>query len=762
MLNKLFEIGGIVILSVVIPNALYALSDTISVVPRPVNMSVLDGFFTITEKTVILTDQKSAALGKQFSEMLAPATGFNLQVKESDKSTENSIRLEINASQTKLGPEGYGLNVTDKGIIVIAAQPAGIFYGLETLRQLLPADIFKKTKVNNVEWSIPCVKIIDYPRFKWRGMMLDVSRYFFNKDFVLKYIDIMAMHKLNVLQLHLTDDPGWRLEIKKYPKLTEIGGFRGKGDQKYGGFYTQEDIKEIVRYAKTKNITVVPEIEFPAHNRAAVVAYPHLTCTGQQLEVPNQHFISEDLFCAGNEKTYEFLEDVFDEVVQLFPSGIIHIGGDEAKYGRWKNCPKCQQAIKENNLKNEKELQSYMTKRVQDYLKTKGRSILGWDELLECGLPGKATLMTWQRPNTAVEAAKKGNDVVMALTGHCYFDTPESKLPGEVQAATWLPPVPLQKAYDWNPVPNELNAEEAKHIIGPHGCVWSDQFLFGDKLRDKPGEGTTRSERYVEYLTLPRAAALAETGWTQQSGKDWKDFESRMRRQYRRYNNADYNFRVPLPSIESDGENLVFSPSVENAKVYYTMDGSQPDENSTLFNTKIKAQIGDSIKAITLVDSNTKSLVLEKRLVYPKNKWRIKHVDSENTNSGDNAANAIDENPDTIWHTQWEGGSPGYPHDIQIDLGETLDIKGMTYLPRQTGTLNGTVKEYECYVSSDGNNWGSPVTKGTFSYTNDNKAEQKMFFPENVKTRYIRFKAISEINGQPFASASEIGIIIAK
>ena len=471
--------------------------------------------------------------------------------------------------------------------------------------------------------KIPCVEISDSPNYPWRGMMLDVSRYFFDKDFMLHYLDMMAMHKMNMLHWHIIDDSGWRIEIKKYPKLTSIGAFRGEGVNRNGGYYTQEEIKEIVNYATERNITIVPEIELPAHTLAAIVAYPHLGCTGQQHVVPNRHFISRDLYCAGKATTWEFLEDVMDEVVELFPSEFIHIGGDEAKYDRWKKCKKCQQLIKDEGLKNEHELQGYMTRRIEKYLKKYNRRIIGWDEILATGVTNRAGIMTWHRPATAVQGAKRGNPVVMSLTGHTYFDAPESKLPGELPGATWIAPISLEKAYNWEPRPKGLSDAEAKNILGASGCIWTDQFLHKPFLADMPAMNERRSELYVEYFSLPRMAALAEVTWTAKPNRDWKDFSQRMARQYVRYTNAGYNYRVPVPEVTAQktagGFSLTAANPIEGGTVRYTTDGSYPNIYSAVYDSPVTIKDKKSFKAIAVApDGKHHSLDFEFRGTDPK------------------------------------------------------------------------------------------------------------------------------------------------
>ncbi|MBT3202591.1 MAG: beta-N-acetylhexosaminidase, partial [Phycisphaerales bacterium] len=481
--NALFSLTLITLLAVV---ASGAEAKAPSVIPQPQSIKTLAGeSFALTADTAIVyAGDKAKGPAEMLAAMLRPATGFALAVKPGAKAGKNAILLTSDGADAKLGSEGYKLTVGSGGAVIKSSGAAGLFYGGQTLRQLLPVEIFSPKRAK-ADWLIAGVEITDKPSFAWRGIMLDVSRWYFDKEFVKRYIDLMAMHKLNVLHWHLIDDPGWRIEIKKYPKLTKIGAFRGEGKWRFGGFYTQDDIREIVKYAADRHIEIVPEVELPAHTLSAVVAYPHLCCTGKQMVIPTRHSISRELYCAGRDSTWEFLENVMTEVCELFPGKYIHIGGDEARYDRWKACSHCQKKLKELGLKSEKELQGWMTRRIEKFLQKKGKQILGWDEILGCGISTSAGVMTWHRPKTASVGAKRGNPVVMALTGHCYFDAPESKLSGEPYAASWIAPISLKKAYQWDPVPAGLTGDAAGNILGAQGCLWSDQLLMRARLTNE-------------------------------------------------------------------------------------------------------------------------------------------------------------------------------------------------------------------------------------------------------------------------------------
>ena len=590
---------------------------TLSIIPQPQSVKLLaKESFTLTAETRILySGPKAKGSAEMLATMLRPATGFALSVTPGAKAGKNAILLTTDAADAKLGAEGYELTVGSGGVVIKSCGGAGLFYGVQTVRQLLPAEIFS-SKRSDVSWVMPGVAISDKPAFAWRGMMLDVSRWFFDKEFVKRYIDIMAMHKLNVLHWHLIDDPGWRIEIKKYPKLTTLGAVRGEGKWRVGGFYTQDDIREIVKYAAQRHIRIVPEVELPAHTLSAVVAYPHLCCTGKQMTIPTRHSISRELYCAGRDTTWTFLEDVMSEVCELFPGKYIHIGGDEARYDRWKACTHCQKKIKELGLKSEKELQGWMTRRIEKFLQTKGKQIIGWDEILGCGISTRAGVMTWHRPKTASAGAKRGNPVVMALTGHCYFDAPESKLPGEPYAAGWIAPISLKKAYQWNPIPAGLTGDAAGRILGAQGCLWSDQLLMRARLTNAKSKMMKDPGRYMEYLTLPRGAALAEVTWTPKPQRDWDKFSARMARMLVRYSQSGYGYRMPEPiaavTKQADGSTVINAASpIEGGTVRYTIDNSTPTSSSPKLTKPVSVPKSARFKALTIGPDGKSSLVFE-------------------------------------------------------------------------------------------------------------------------------------------------------
>lgn len=451
---------------------------------------------------------------------------------KADRHNKGAIWFNLNPG-SGIPAEGYKLEVTKDGIKAEASTPNGLFYAAQSLLQLMPAEQKSLEKI-----EIQSVKIEDEPRFPWRGLHLDVCRHFMPKEFVLRYLDYMAMHKLNTFHFHLTEDQGWRIEIKKYPRLTEVGSKRketligrnfnpdAKFDGKpHGGFFTQEDIKEIVTYAAKRYITVVPEIEMPGHALAALASYPELGCTGGPYEVATRWGVFNDIMCAGKEGTFKFLEGVLDEVIELFPSKIIHIGGDEAPKHNWKECPLCQERIRKEGLKDEHELQSWFITRIEKYLNSKGRSIIGWDEILEGGLAPNAAVMSWRGEAGGIEAAKSGHYVVMSPGSHCYLDHYQAEPATQPLAIGGF--TSLAKIYGYEPVPASLNAEEAKYIMGAQGNVWTEYMP---------------NSAHVEYMVYPRAAALSEVVWSPKESRNYESFMERMQSMIKRYYAYGINF----------------------------------------------------------------------------------------------------------------------------------------------------------------------------------------------------------------------------
>ncbi len=514
----------------------------ISIIPQPLNVVQTSGVYKLTSHVKIVVKDE-AVLADQaafLKNRIQAATGFDLKIVK--KPSGKVIRLLVESGlEGTLGKEGYSLAVSKMEVIILAATPAGVFYGIQTLFQLFPPEIYANKVTEVVKWNIPLVKITDKPRFAWRGFMLDVSRHFFPAAYIYDVLDYMAIHKLNRFQMHLTDDQGWRVEIKKYPKLTEVGAWRvNREDQHwnsrevqkpgekatYGGFYTQDDIKKFVSYASQRNIVIIPEIEMPAHATASLASYPEYSCSGNPLTVlPGGIWPCNNIYCAGKEETFTFLQDILTEVIALFPSEYIHIGGDEADKSQWVKCPACQKRLQGQGLKDENELQSYFIQRIEKFLNANGRQLIGWDEILEGGLAPNAAVMSWRGTQGGIDAAKAGHPVVMTPTSHCYFDYYQGKPETEPLAIGGY--LPLEKVYSFDPVPQGLTADEAKMILGAQANLWTEY---------------VSDSAHANYMTYPRLTALSELCWTSPGHKNYDDFCIRLVRQLQRFDVLGINY----------------------------------------------------------------------------------------------------------------------------------------------------------------------------------------------------------------------------
>lgn len=587
---------------------LVAFSQT-GIIPKPTSLQQLNSAdsFVLSPQTRVITAQPALQPSVDFlNSYLQEKYGWQVSKSKKGKAP-NTIQLALgNTGSATAG--SYTLVAGKSDISITGLDAEGVFYGLQTLIQLLPVD----TSVQSL--AVPAVQISDAPRFAYRGMMLDVSRHFFSADFVKKYIDLLALHKMNRLHWHLTDDQGWRIEIKKYPKLTSVGGWRngtvignypgnGNDNLRYGGFYTQEEIKEIVRYAAKRYITIVPEIEMPGHASAAIAAYPYLSCFPEEASFINK-FPSEksklggkqvqetwgvhnDVYCAANDTVFSMMEAILTEVIGLFPSQYIHVGGDECPKDNWKRCGRCQQRMKELKLKDEHELQSYFIQRVEKFINSKGRVLIGWDEILEGGLAPNAVVMSWRGEDGGIEAAKQGHDVVMTPNGYVYFDHFQGKSSMEPMSIGGY--LPLQKVYSYEPIPASLTADQARHIKGVQANLWTEYI------------GSTEK---VEYMSMPRMAAIAEVAWSS-SGKDWTDFSQRMEAQYQRYalwgvnaSHSAYNVKQTI-AIDGDASRATVSLNTDSfaPTIYYTLDGSEPSPKSSLYKKTFSLYRSATIKA---------------------------------------------------------------------------------------------------------------------------------------------------------------------
>lgn len=573
----------------------------IVIIPKPVELTLQQGSFEFNDQTqFVIADASQKEIVSILSDKFKNAAGWSLKI--SEKAPQSNF-IEFISDDT-LSDEGYELIVTSDKVTIKAKSYSGFLYALESIRQLLPTQIESKTIANNTDWVIPNLIIKDQPRFKWRGLHLDVARHFFKKEYIMQTIDMLAMHKMNVFHFHLVDDQGWRIEIKKYPKLTEIGGFRNdqedahwdgrrvttpEDDATYGGFYTQEDIKEIVAYAKTKGVRVVPEIEMPAHVMSAIAAYPELSCFETPIGVPSGGvWPITEIYCAGKDSTFEFLENVLLEVMELFPSEYIHVGGDEATKTNWAKCPQCQKRMKDEGLTNVDQLQSYFIKRMERFISSHGRKLIGWDEILEGGIAPEATVMSWRGFEGGIEATKQGHDVVMTPTSHMYFDYYQG--PQNLEPLAWGSYIPLSKVYQFDPVVETMTPEQAKHVLGGQANLWAEQI---------------KTEAHSQYMIFPRLAALSEAVWSPKSSRNWDDFSQRITSLFERYEYLDVNYAksayLVMEEVVMDMDKKEVLLSLKNeftdADIRYTLNENQLSNNAIKYTEPLKINTTTTIHA---------------------------------------------------------------------------------------------------------------------------------------------------------------------
>ncbi|HEU4471074.1 MAG TPA: family 20 glycosylhydrolase [Flavisolibacter sp.] len=587
----------------------------ISIVPQPSRVELkanADSFLLSPQTFMFAADKTLQSSGEVFSEYLQAMYGFSLKPGKRNPA-RNLIFLSL---QKKEGlPSGsYTLETGKDSVIIRGVDAAGVFNGMQTLLQLLPRE-------RSASLKIPAVRISDAPRFQYRGMMLDVGRHLFPVDFIKKFLDYLAFHKINYFHWHLTEDQGWRIEIKRYPRLTSEGAYRngtitghypgtGNDNKRYGGFYTQAEIREVVAYAARRHITVIPEIEMPGHSSAAIASYPWLSCFPEKLSNPKKSPVAdasqgvvkrvaetwgvfEDVYCAGNDSTFRFLENVLDEVMALFPSTYIHVGGDECPKTHWKLCEKCQARMKQEGLKDEQELQSYFIRRMEKYLNARGRTLIGWDEILEGGLAPNAVVMSWRSEQGGIDAARQGHPVVMTPNSHLYFDQYQAKASEEPLAIGGYNP--LSKVYAYDPLPKELKDGDTAFVRGLQANLWTEY---------------VKSSSHATYMIFPRLAALAETGWSVASQKNWDDFTKRMEEQYKRYELLGIDYSKAVYDVQQtilvestrSRATVTLATDVQDVQLYYTLDGTEPSSASTLYTKPFVIRASALIKAAAFRD----------------------------------------------------------------------------------------------------------------------------------------------------------------
>ncbi|MFR9164968.1 MAG: family 20 glycosylhydrolase [Dysgonomonas sp.] len=724
-----------------------------NVIPLPQCMNITKGDgFRLSKSTKIVYTEGNDKLKKNaefLSGYIEQSVGYRLSI-VTDENTEGAIILKSDYKNTNR--EAYTLNVTSKNVVINGASEAGTFYGIQTLRKSILADSQGKDVV------LPTVEIVDYPRFAYRGMHLDVSRHMFSADFVKKYIDILALHNINRFHWHLTDDQGWRIEIKRYPELTKIGAYRKEtlvghlfdtpqvyDGKPYGGYYTQDEIRDIVKYAQDRYIEIIPEIDLPGHMLGALSAYPDLGCTGGPYEVATKWGVFEDVLCAGNDKTYEFLQNVFSEIVELFPAEYIHIGGDECPKTRWKECPKCQARIRELGLKAdhehsaEQKLQSYVMQYVEKFLNAKGRKIIGWDEILEGGLENNATIMSWRGTEGGITAAKQRHDAIMVPHYSLYFDYYQSA-DREKEPLAGGELITVQKVYGYEPVPSMLSEEEKKFILGTQANLWTEYIPTSDQ---------------AEYMLLPRLAALSEIQWTEASKKDYGSFLGRLENLFDYYKKFGYNAARHVYGVDVDIVNTQNQDSLKavlltigNAPIYYTTDGTEPTEKSRRYTAPIPVTSTFILKAIA-VHPDTTSGVLNRRLIF--NKATLKPLqlltDPNPRYTFGGAAALVDgkQGGNGFTDGNWVGFS-GRGLKAVVDLKESMDISSVavgTYVGVPDWIFGATAIIVE--VSEDGENYSKVAEKNIdvvpegFKYEVVNVGVE---FPK-VKARYVRVEVVN-------------------
>jgi len=718
----------------------------LSIIPQPVSLQLNEGKFLLDKNTTLVynaanKDLKAAA--GFFSSTIENLSGISLP---QNSKAKKIIELKI-AKTEGIGDEGYLLDVRPSSVLITANTKAGILYAMQTLFQTLPA------VRTNAALQIPAMQVKDYPRFGWRGMHLDVSRHFFSPDLVKQYIDLMALYKFNTFHWHLTDDQGWRIEIKKYPKLTQVGAWRVDETDKvwgqrpqakegetptYGGYYTQEQIKDIVAYAAQRNITIVPELDVPGHSAAAIASYPFLSCTQQpQLAMTGGNYtgVSSNL-CPGNDSVFTFLQDVYSDLMNLFPSKYIHVGGDEVDKTPWKLCPKCQARIKAEGLKNEEELQSYFIKRMEKFIVSKHRKMIGWDEILEGGLAPEATVMSWRGEAGGIAAAKMNHDVVMTPGNPVYFDAYQGDPATEPLAIGGFNT--LKKVYDYEPLPKELTEAEAKYVLGAQANLWAEYI-------------TTPS--HVLYMVLPRMLALSEVVWSPKEARDWNGFNERLQAHFKAFDQkmlpySKGNFKVEIkPSSQSGQLMVTLSTEAYKGDVYYTIDGTQPTLQRRKYNGPIRIDSSLTLKAITVVDGKIMS-VMPAQQSFVMHKAVGKNVSYVNSVSRYYTADGPNSLTDGVRGTTavgkyWHGFS-GKDLIATIDLGEEKNIHSISL---------GCLQAYRDWImmpqwvkfegSSDGQNFTELKTVQNDVSVNEQQPTIKDFvaaFPER-NARYVRVTA---------------------
>ena len=726
----------------------------INIIPKPTSIKAKDDYIDINRIEIIIVENNLVGernVAELFQSFLSPIKGLGIS---SINKNKKRILVSLNTSYD-IPEEGYKLSINgNQKVDLKASSVSGLFYGFQSFRQLCDPEL--ETGSRPTSTKVPMCIIEDSPKFGYRGMHLDVSRHFFDVEFVKTYIDMIALHKMNVFHWHLTDDNGWRIEIDKYPLLTEKSAWRVDRRHEpwkkqsppleneiatYGGYYTKDQIREVIEYASKRNIAVIPEIEMPGHTSEVFSAYPELSCKGDYIPVnPGSYWPNTDIFCAGNDKVFTFLENVLEEVIDLFPGRYIHIGGDEADKMNWEKCPKCQDRIASESLKNEHELQSWFIKRIEKFILSKDRKLVGWDEILEGGLAKTATVMSWRGMDGGIESAKAGHDVIMCPTSHCYFDYYQAN--PETSPEAFGGYTTLKKVYSFDPVPPELSNEEAKFILGGQGNLWTEYVQTPER---------------AQYRVLPRMSALSEVLWSGPGSNSYEDFYSRLKKLLLRFDMMGWvyapgSFFVNILSEQTEDSGsyaIKLISEKPGEEIRYTTDGSLPASNSALYENPIFLNQKTTIKAALFIDQSIAGKVSEKTIFFSKAIGKkTKYLTSySNRYTGTGMQTLVNGLTGTIAHNDgyWQGWLE-QDLEVVIDLEEKENIMGVSIgFLESHGVWIFLPVGLEVSFSNDGKSYKNPIVIEVKDGKRNGSANRTTVqSPEiNLSARYIKIKAIN-------------------
>lgn len=746
---------------------------SVSIIPLPVEMLVGDGYFEIDKNTTVsVENEEQLRIANTFFNQFEIVSGWTPEVQQLKANA-----MIVFSTDSSLEDEAYQLNINKTGIQIKAASGAGFYYALQSLKQLMPASFYSKKAQLNVVWGVPIVNISDAPAFKWRGHMLDVSRHFFDKEQIKKVIDHMAEIKLNRFHWHLSDDQGWRVEIKKYPKLTDVGAWRvdynttdenisnwwGRPVQKegekatYGGFYTQEDIKEIVAYAKERFVEIIPEIDMPGHSLAAIASYPEISCTGGPFHVGTGGVMKNNTYCPGKEVTFKFVEEVLGEVMDLFPFEYIHIGGDECNKLSWMSDPDCQKRMKEEKLADEHELQSYFIKRVEKIINARHKNMIGWDEILDGGLAPNATVMSWRGEKGGIAGARSGHDVIMTPFKYCYLDFKQGD--DDLEPNLGYSYGFLKSAYDFKVISDSLTQVQGKHVLGIQGNLWTESISDWSKLT---------------YMTFPRLYAIAENGWTAENHKNWSSFKKRIITQFKRldesgtrYATSAFNAKIDHKGNRDGTINISLTSQIEGLDIYYTLDGSTPSEKSNKYEKEFSIDTTLTLKGTTFLNGQQVGNISQKHFPIHKafGAQVVYHSNAINPKGEKEVDKLVDFNYGKL--QRWDGNWQTIDGDLEVDLifPNPIEVEKLEMTSLQF-TFGGVYvpEQIEVYGSQD----GKLFTKLTVidqiekSHTQGrNKVKSEISFDKlTVKAIRVKAKSVNPIPKGHFKAGNTSKIMI--